>query len=379
MGMETSKSTTAPSRCAVEWLPPRDDWDFRAIPPEKCRAACHWEYARSIEPPITDVVEYHKKYGDDTILGRLLCFEVDLTVAGLTHHKALCRSLSIDDLKNAASFAAQLEGGGNAFTSYVWRKLSSSTRKQLASGNGKIDLPPEAKANLVNDLNGLVCGECLYNKRRFAKIPLDGHTNYLISERPKGEDLLRVNRMILEEAFPLHITKNTTSPIPWSYYNVWNGLPVRVIPTPVVKQEIVRAVAGGLKLEAALRIYLNDLDYVLGADFYHHGVTTVVTRLESWARKEAKKFPRAKSSESYYDYLKWLAAYRLETARKKAKIPIGDVQDILQKEAKGRADSPDTLPLYASHGAWSKAIGQAAQLIKLFKTHPEKFERKILF
>src|SRR5512136_3055556 len=32
----------------LSWLPPREEWDFRAVPPAECRVACHWEYARQI-------------------------------------------------------------------------------------------------------------------------------------------------------------------------------------------------------------------------------------------------------------------------------------------------------------------------------------------
>jgi hypothetical protein len=32
----------------LAWLPPREEWDFRAVAPTECRVACHWEYARQI-------------------------------------------------------------------------------------------------------------------------------------------------------------------------------------------------------------------------------------------------------------------------------------------------------------------------------------------
>ena len=35
-----------PSAVDFSWLPPAEEWDFRAITEKDCRIACHWEYAR---------------------------------------------------------------------------------------------------------------------------------------------------------------------------------------------------------------------------------------------------------------------------------------------------------------------------------------------
>jgi hypothetical protein len=34
----------------LSWLPAREEWDFRSVAKAECRIACHWEYAREIEP-----------------------------------------------------------------------------------------------------------------------------------------------------------------------------------------------------------------------------------------------------------------------------------------------------------------------------------------
>lgn len=37
-----------------------------------------------------------------------------------------------------------------------------------------------------------------------------------------------------------------------------------------------------------------------------------------------------------------------------------------------------TLPLYSSHGAWSKAIGEARKWLDVLETDPVAFERRVL-
>ena len=34
----------------LNWLPAHEEWDFRSIAEAECRIACHWEYAREVEP-----------------------------------------------------------------------------------------------------------------------------------------------------------------------------------------------------------------------------------------------------------------------------------------------------------------------------------------
>ena len=53
-----------PSVVDFSWLPPAEEWDFRAITEKECRVACHWEYARQDNrstSPFPDGQKWHPK------------------------------------------------------------------------------------------------------------------------------------------------------------------------------------------------------------------------------------------------------------------------------------------------------------------------------
>lgn len=101
--------------------------------------------------------------------------------------------------------------------------------------------------------------------------------------------------------------------------------------------------------------------YVVIPDFQGHGVEAVIKEFEKWARKEARQHPksrRAQAAEVPFDALKWLAAARLDQARRKAKVTIDQARETVLAYRKNnpRPDPNAVLPVYASDGAWIKAV-----------------------
>jgi hypothetical protein len=130
------------------------------------------------------------------------------------------------------------------------------------------------------------------------------------------------------------------------------------------------------------RLLLSD-GYVMTMEFETAGSNAVVKALTGWAREEADKFPRlrrGKGAAPPFEWLKWLAALRLEEARQDAGVSLNEVQQMLRQHALEhplREASP-TLPLYSSHGAWSKAIGEARKWLAVLDSEPVTFERRVL-
>ena len=61
---------------------------------------------------------------------------------------------------------------------------------------------------MVDELNRLLKDGCIYEKNRFAKINLTENTQKIIEKDLQGEDLIRLNRLLLEEAFPREIAQS---------------------------------------------------------------------------------------------------------------------------------------------------------------------------
>ena len=64
---------------------------------------------------------------------------------------------------------------------------------------------------LVDYLNTLLKGSSLYQAERFKGVQLSEETKKLIEREPQGEDLIRLNRMLLEDAYPHEIAKRYIS------------------------------------------------------------------------------------------------------------------------------------------------------------------------
>ena len=106
------------------------------------------------------------------------------------------------DFSNRRRFASLLKRGRGPLTSYIVDSFSPRTRELL--GEYRIDeLPSAALMNeLVREFNELVLDKGFFESSRFRGVALAAETAELANQSPQGEDLLRLNRKLLEEAYP---------------------------------------------------------------------------------------------------------------------------------------------------------------------------------
>ena len=64
-------------------------------------------------------------------------------------------------------------------------------------------------SGLANDLNSLIAGPSIYDPSRFNLVALSPETQTLIAANPSGADLLTLNRLLLEQAFPVALADLT--------------------------------------------------------------------------------------------------------------------------------------------------------------------------
>lgn len=111
------------------------------------------------------------------------------------------------DLRHAGDLAAKLKNPSDALSRHLAERLSDGTKKELLAQD-PAQLPSRAlRSSLVDDLNRTTEGECLYTTNRFANIKLTDEALEWLQQKPAGKDLVRLNRMLLEEAFPLELAK----------------------------------------------------------------------------------------------------------------------------------------------------------------------------
>jgi hypothetical protein len=238
----------------IKWLPPREEWDFRAVIPDECRMACHWEYSREIYSCSAGAIRNFKENATSKEAGREIKGELA---------RFFCPSI----YRQAA----------RELFPQPWTSL---TKEQRSAVIGSFILVPKLQAWKL---------EAYFERMKWAK---DASAEMV-----------------------LPLVENT---------------------------------------------------YVIRPNFTLYGIEAVIKELATWARKEAKNHrqsPRAKAAELPFDALKWLAVLRLDYKRRQDKINFEKTQEAIceYRRKHPQADPNNVFPIYASHGAWSKAVIEASR------------------
>lgn len=119
-------------------------------------------------------------------------------------------SLSGEDLQNVTALAERLKQPADPVAHFVSENLRTETRELLAAFPARTS-EAKLRSALVHDLNGLIHQEldakkgkpALYDATRFADVKLNVTTKNLTVAAPTEEnDRLRLNRLLLADAFP---------------------------------------------------------------------------------------------------------------------------------------------------------------------------------
>lgn len=107
-------------------------------------------------------------------------------------------AFSAQDLLDFPALATKLQGK-DRLAQYLQSRFSSRTRTLLSGYRGGRDT--ELKDALVREFNEIVHGRLIYEEHRFAESTRRQQTKDLILRAPKGAEVARLNRLLLEEAY----------------------------------------------------------------------------------------------------------------------------------------------------------------------------------
>ena len=105
------------------------------------------------------------------------------------------------DFTDLPGLTAKLKAA-DPLATYISSKLSAETKQALTANASS------ARKSLAKDLNTLLEAGALYEPARFASIKLSDRTQRFIKEDPKSHTRIRLNRILLEEAYPKEIAKS---------------------------------------------------------------------------------------------------------------------------------------------------------------------------
>jgi tetratricopeptide (TPR) repeat protein len=113
-----------------------------------------------------------------------------------------------DAIEDLESLVSKLRQPTNEVSRFLWNQLSSATRTALTV-EGELDADARAlREMLAQEFDRIMQSGPLYQAERFAGVTLSPKTQDLLRTNPEGDGLLHLNRMLLEDAYPLEIGKN---------------------------------------------------------------------------------------------------------------------------------------------------------------------------
>ncbi len=118
--------------------------------------------------------------------------------------------LSEDDLKDSGSLAVKLQDTRAVISEYIAPQLSAETQQLLGEYDGISNPSAELQKALLDDLNRLLQVGPLYDAESFADIELSEQSQEFLAQNPQsGEALVRLNRLLLADAYPHEIASPT--------------------------------------------------------------------------------------------------------------------------------------------------------------------------
>ena len=108
----------------------------------------------------------------------------------------------VDHFTDVAGLGNKLKASSDPLSSHIAGKLSPATKSALGSAD------KSHAAALAKDLNALLEAGLLYESNRFAAVKLTDRTQRFIQQNPQSHTRIRLNRILLEEAYPKEITKS---------------------------------------------------------------------------------------------------------------------------------------------------------------------------
>ena len=153
------------------------------------------------------------------LVSATICWAVYLPILQATGLTYTFASASFKNDAARLAFGQTLAAGTNAVPAYLWSQMPATARTVLLDTN---NLPPAALTGVVADLDRVISGPLIYTPERFAGVALSPETQALLAAQPVGAELLKLNRELLEEAFPRQLIPHSSyrSVVQWT---LWGG------------------------------------------------------------------------------------------------------------------------------------------------------------
>jgi hypothetical protein len=117
----------------------------------------------------------------------------------------------VGDIVNPASLARKMADKSDFVSAFLTDRLDDKTGASLAAYLASKPRSQELErlllTNLVNYFNTVIAGPSLYDAKLFQEVRFRTETDTLRTRGPRGADLVRLNRLLLEDAYPKELSR----------------------------------------------------------------------------------------------------------------------------------------------------------------------------
>jgi hypothetical protein len=120
-------------------------------------------------------------------------------------------SLPSGSITDPAAFVAKLNSGQDAVSAFLRGRLQDPVKAGLAAFSASSPDAKNAIFALAKDLNQVIAGPSIYDKARFGGIVFRSETTQLLRQNPHGRELARLNKLLLEDAYPAELARSVSA------------------------------------------------------------------------------------------------------------------------------------------------------------------------
>jgi hypothetical protein len=117
-------------------------------------------------------------------------------------------SLSVGSILDRPGFTAKLANGQDPLSVFLRGQFDNPVKSDLSRYAASNANAAALLSAMVKQINQILVGPSIFTVDRFRGITLRPETQALLDQNPRGEQLARLNRMLLEDAFSAEIAKS---------------------------------------------------------------------------------------------------------------------------------------------------------------------------
>jgi len=119
--------------------------------------------------------------------------------------------LAVDGIVDQAAFAGKLANGTDAVSVFLRGKLEALVKADLPAYSASNANAKALMSTLAKDINQVMTGPSIYDEARFSGVALRPETAGLLKQSPRGWRLARLNKLLLEDAYPAELAKSAAT------------------------------------------------------------------------------------------------------------------------------------------------------------------------